>query len=116
MDTAKDPLYIALHNKSYCDNDWRGKVLLAILQVAVDDFLNPKSSLVIKKQAEHFIFNSDGNMMFNLCMAVLGTTPEVFRNRIRHMKDNNLRLRKYSERKTPNYNMSESDFEFSTGL
>lgn len=79
------------YERSYCRDDWRGRLLLGILRVAIEDFLNPSSSIIIRRQAKMFLF--EDNIMLELCLNVLGYDSSVFRRRMREMSTQHLRLK-----------------------
>jgi hypothetical protein len=95
MNVTKDPLYERLFDRSFADDDWRGRLLIGILENALHDFLGYRSPKLLVDQAAHFIY--DDNVMFELCMDVLGMDKDIFRERIAEMKMRSERLRRTSE-------------------
>ena len=91
MEIDNDPVYTSFFERSYCKHDWRGRLLLGILRVAIEDFLNPSSSIIVRRQAKMFLF--EDNIMLELCLNVLGYDSSVFRKRMREMSVQHLRLK-----------------------
>jgi len=95
MNITKDPLYSEMFNRSYAMDDWRGRLLLGILENALHDFLGYRSPKLLVDQAAHFIY--DDNAIFELCMSMIDMDKDVFRERIAQMKMRSERLRRTSE-------------------
>ena len=92
MDIQPDPQYRFAMKKSYSEDDWRGLLILAVLQNALDEYLARKISNVLRKNAEQFIFKD--NEVFDLAMALIGYEKQEFRNQIKRMRAKSERLRK----------------------
>ena len=103
MDVSKDPLYLSLHRKSYALDDWRAKLLLGILQQAIDEFLGKRVSRNLRAAAEHFLFY-DGNMMFDLCISILDVDRYKLREELIIMKYEGRRLKKEGSKSKYSYN------------
>lgn len=101
MEIDNDPVYTSFFERSYAKNDWRGRLLLGILRVAIEDYLNPSSSIIVRRQAKMFLF--EANPMLELCLNVLGYEHDILRNRLRVMSVQHLRLgdANYAYRKKP---------------
>lgn len=95
MNTQTDQLYERMFDRSFAADDWRGRLLLGILENALHDFLGYRSPQLLVDQAAHFIY--DDNIMFQLCMDVLGMDKDIFRERIAMMKMHGERMRRSSD-------------------
>lgn len=95
MDVTKDPVYDSMGERSYALDDWRARLMLAILQNAIDELLGYRSPYHLVKDAERFIY--DDNKVFDICMDILGCDKNTFRDQIAMMKVTGQRLRKLSD-------------------
>lgn len=92
MDTSKDPLFLHMHARSYALDDWRARLVLAILENAMHELLGYRSPSMLVKRAEDYFYKD--NEMFELAMNILGYDAEIFRTRIAEMKLKGERLRR----------------------
>lgn len=111
MEIDNDPVYMSQYERSYSRDDWRGRLLLGILRVAIEDFLNPSSSIIVRRQAKMFLF--EDNVMLELCLNVLGYDSSVFRRRMREMSTQHLRLKDIGNVKRLASNDIDNDFDVS---
>jgi hypothetical protein len=95
MNFTIDTSYIVESRKSYALDDWRAKLVIGILETALHDLLGYRSPKELVREAEDFIY--DDNVMFELCMNILGMEKDLFRERVAMMKMKGERLRRTSE-------------------
>lgn len=80
------------YSKSYSLDNWQGKLLLGILENAVVEYLAANISDKLRKDAERFLFVD--NLIFDICLDILGHEKCTFRARILEMRDNNFNFRR----------------------
>ena len=67
MDVTHDPLYERMMERSYATNDWRARLVIAVLENAIHELLGYRSPDYIVRSAEDFIYRD--NPMFDLAVA-----------------------------------------------
>jgi len=95
MDTTHDPLYERLMERSYALNDWRARLVIAILENAIHELLGYRSPEYIVRGAENFIYHD--NPMFDLAVEILGMDKDNLRERLAMMKMRGERMRRSSD-------------------
>ena len=95
MDTTHDPLYERMMERSYALDDWRAKLVIAILENAIHELLGYRSPDYIVRGAERFIY--EDNPMFELAVSILGMDKDRLRERLAMMKMHGERMRRSSD-------------------
>lgn len=95
MDVTHDPLYERMMERSYATNDWRAKLVIAVLENAIHELLGYRSPDYLVRAAESFIFHD--NEMFDLAVFILGVDKDNLRTRLAMMKMKGERMRRSSD-------------------
>lgn len=95
MDTTHDPLYERMMERSYALDDWRARLVIAILENAIHELLGYRSPDYIVRGAENFIYHD--NPMFDLAVEILGMDKDNLRERLAMMKMRGERMRRSSD-------------------
>ena len=95
MDITHDPLYERMMERSYALDDWRARLVIAILENAIHELLGYRSPDYIVRSAEDFIYRD--NEMFDLAVQILGMDKENLRERLAMMKMKGERMRRSSD-------------------
>lgn len=95
MDTTHDPLYERMMERSYATNDWRARLVIAILENAIHELLGYRSPDKLVRSAEDFIYKD--NPMFDLAVEILGMDKDNLRERLAMMKMHGERMRRSSD-------------------
>ena len=95
MDVTKDPLYERMMERSYATNDWRARLVIAILENAIHELLGYRSPKELVRSAEDFIY--EDNPMFDLAVEILGMDKDNLRERLAMMKMHGERMRRSSD-------------------
>jgi len=72
------------YTKSYSLDDWRGRLMLGILENAIIEYLAHNISDKLRKDAESFLF--EDNQIFDICLLILEHEKCSFRSRILQMR------------------------------
>lgn len=95
MDVTHDPLYERMMERSYATNDWRARLVIAVLENAIHELLGYRSPDYIVRSAEDFIYRD--NPMFDLAVQILGMDKDNLRERLAMMKMHGERMRRSSD-------------------
>ena len=95
MDVTHDPLYERMMERSYATNDWRARLVIAILENAIHELLGYRSPDKLVRSAEDFIYKD--NPMFDLAVQILGMDKDNLRERLAMMKMYGERMRRSSD-------------------
>ena len=95
MNITHDPLFIDINERSYALDDWRARLVIAVLENAIHELLGYRSPDKLVRSAEDYIYKD--NEMFDLAMGILGYDKDVFRTRIAEMKAAGQRMRRSSD-------------------
>jgi len=95
MNITHDPLFIDINERSYALDDWRARLVIAVLENAIHELLGYRSPDKLVRSAEDYIYKD--NEMFDLAMGILGYDKDVFRTRIAEMKVAGQRMRRSSD-------------------
>ena len=95
MDITHDPLYERMMERSYALDDWRARLVIAILENAIHELLGYRSPDYIVRSAEDFIYRD--NEMFDLAVQILGMDKDNLRERLAMMKMKGERMRRSSD-------------------
>lgn len=95
MDTTHDPLYERMMERSYALDDWRARLVIAILENAIHELLGYRSPDKLVRAAEDFIYKD--NPMFDLAIEILGMDKDNLRERVAMMKMHGERMRRSSD-------------------
>jgi hypothetical protein len=80
---------------SYAKDDWRGRLVLSILEKAIGDYLARTISNKLRNDAKDFLYND--NPLFEVAMAILNQDPDMFRKQLNKMRKLNLPFQKRYE-------------------
>jgi hypothetical protein len=80
------------HQHSYSLDDWRGRLILGVLQNALDEYLGKKVKKEVRKEAAQFLF--EDNEVLELCLQLIHVDKDYFRKQINKMRKQGERLRK----------------------
>jgi len=75
------------YRKSYSLDDWRGRLVLGILENAIVEYLASSISPKLRQDAEKFLF--EDNEIFDVCLSILGYEKCSFRSRILRLRNTN---------------------------
>lgn len=95
MEVTHDPLYERMMERSYALDDWRARLVIAILENAIHELLGYRSPDYIVRSAEDFIYRD--NEMFDLAVQILGMDKDNLRERLAMMKMKGERMRRSSD-------------------
>lgn len=95
MDITHDPLYERMMERSYALDDWRARLVIAILENAIHELLGYRSPDYIVRSAEDFIYRD--NEIFDLAVQILGMDKDNLRERLAMMKMKGERMRRSSD-------------------
>lgn len=95
MDIVHDPLYERMMARSYALDDWRARLVIAVLENAIHELLGYRSPDYIVRAAEDFIYHD--NPMFDLAVQILGMDKDNLRERLAMMKMYGERMRRSSD-------------------
>jgi len=95
MDVTHDPLYERMMERCYATNDWRARLVIAVLENAIHELLGYRSPDYIVRSAEDFIYRD--NPMFDLAVQILGMDKDNLRERLAIMKMRGERMRRSSD-------------------
>jgi hypothetical protein len=95
MDVTQDPLYERMMERSYALDDWRARLVIAVLENAIHELLGYRSPDYIVRGAEDFIYKD--NPMFDLAVEILGVDKDNLRERLAMMKMHGERMRRSSD-------------------